>query len=44
LCRKALNKPKKAKNIQTVRKLEEEHIDFLISKNTLQEWAGRTLK
>ena len=27
-----------------VKKLEQEHIDFLTNKDTLQLWAGKTLK
>ena len=29
---------------QLVRKLDQEHIDFLISPHTLERWAGITMK
>ena len=44
ICRKALLPPKKITADQLVRKLEEFHIDYLLSPITLEQWAGLTLK
>ena len=44
ICRKAL-KPKKSLNTkQLVKKLEQEHIDFLLDTRTLEQWAGFSMK
>jgi hypothetical protein len=44
LCIKALRRKKRVTIKQTERKLDQEHIDFLVSKDTLQLWAGKFLK
>ena len=43
ICRKALKPKKILTNKQLVRKLDKEHIDFLISPITLEKWAGLTM-
>ena len=35
---------KKTRKKETVRMLDKEHIDFLLSPQTLQSWAGFTMK
>ena len=44
ICRKAFNPHKTLTSEQLVRKLDPEHIDFLISPITLERWAGLTMK
>ena len=44
MCRKALKPQKTMTSEQLVRKLDQEHIDFLISPITLERWAGLTMK
>ena len=44
ICRKALKPKKTMTSKQLVRKLDQEHIDFLISPVTLERWAGLTMK
>ena len=44
ICRKALKPQKTLTSKQLVRKLDQEHIDFLISPFTLEKWAGITMK
>jgi len=44
ICRKALKPQKTLTSKQLVRKLDQEHIDFLISPITLERWAGLTMK
>ena len=43
LCREAL-KTKRRKSVSSDRKLEQPQIDFILSRDTLNLWAGRTLK
>ena len=43
ICRKALKPQKTLTSKQIVRKLDQEHIDFLISPITLERWAGLTM-
>ena len=43
-CCKALKRVKRVTIKHTERKLEQEHIDFLVSKDTLQLWAGKIMK
>ena len=44
ICRKALKPKKTLLSKQLVRKLDQEHIDFLIDPVTLERWAGLTMK
>ena len=44
ICRKALQPAKKVTDDQLVRKLDQVHLDFLLSPVTLEQWAGLTLK
>ena len=44
ICRKALKPKKTLTKNQLVRKLDQEHIDFLINPKTLERWAGLTMK
>ena len=44
ICRKALTPQKTLTSKQLVRKLDQEHIDFLISPITLERWAGLIMK
>lgn len=44
ICRKALQPQKTLTSKQIVRKLDQEHINFLISPITLERWAGLTMK
>ena len=44
ICRKALKPQKTLTSKQIVRKLDQEHIDFLINPVTLERWAGLTMK
>ena len=44
ICRKALQPRKTLTSKQLVRKLDQGHIDFLISPITLERWAGLTMK
>ena len=44
ICRKALKPRKTLTSKQLVRKLDQGHIDFLISPITLERWAGLTMK
>ena len=44
ICRKALKKVKPPTAKQKERKLEQKHIDFLLSPHTLEQWAGLTMK
>ena len=43
ICRKALQPKRTLSSKQLVRKLDQEHIDFLISPITLEKWAGLTM-
>ena len=43
ICRKALKQHKTLTSNQQMRKLDQEHIDFLISPITLEKWAGLTM-
>ena len=43
ICRKALEPKRTLTSKQLVRKLDQEHIDFLISPFTLEKWAGLTM-
>ena len=43
ICRKALKPKKTLTSKQIVRKLDQEHIDFLINPVTLERWAGLTM-
>ena len=44
ICRKAFTPKKPLTSKQLVRKLDQEHIDFLINAKTLERWAGLTMK
>ena len=44
LCRAALVPPKLANVEAQVRKLEKEHVDFLLDQRTLERWSGLTMK
>ena len=44
ICRKACLPEKKITAEQLVRKLDQVHVDFLLSPVTLEQWAGLTLK
>ena len=44
ICRKALQPKRSLTSKQLVRKLDQEHINFLISPITLERWAGLTMK
>ena len=44
ICRKALLPARKVTADQLVRKLDQVHVDFLLSPVTLEQWAGLTLK
>ena len=44
ICRKALQPQRTLTSKQLVQKLDQEHIDFLISPITLEKWAGLTMK
>jgi len=44
ICRKAFKPQRTLTNKQLARKLDQEHIDFLISPFTLEKWAGITMK
>ena len=44
LCRNEIQYLKTKSSKQKVRILEQEHIEFLINKKTLQLWAGKTMK
>ena len=44
ICRKALMPKRTLTSKQLVRKLNQEHIDFLINPKTLEHWAGLTMK
>ena len=44
ICRKALKPKKNLTKNQLVRKLDQEHIDFLINPKNLERWAGLTMK
>ena len=44
ICRKALQPKKTLTSKQLVRKLDQEHRDFLISPITLERWAGLTMQ
>ena len=44
ICRKALKPKRKLTSKQLVRKLDQEHIDFLINPKTLERWVGLTMK
>ena len=44
LCRSALKRKRLTKKDTDSRKLEQQHVDFLLSQETLTHWAGLTLK
>lgn len=44
ICRKALLPKKVCTADQSVRLLEQEHLDFLLAPRTLEQWAGLTMK
>ena len=44
LCRHAIKRKRPAKKDKEARRLDQEQIDFLLKKETLILWAGRTLK
>ena len=44
VCRKALQPQRTLTSKQLVRKLDQDHIDFLISPITLERWAGLTMQ
>ena len=44
ICRKALKPQRTLTGKQLARKLDQEHIDFLLSPITLERWAGLTMK
>ena len=44
ICRNALKPKRPLTGKQLVRKLDQEHIDFLLSPITLERWAGLTMK
>ncbi len=44
ICRKALRPAKKVTDEQLVRRLDQVHLDFLLSPVTLEQWAGLSLK
>mgnify|MGYP003300168754 FL=1 len=44
ICRKAFKTKKPPTAKQKERKLEQKHIDFLLSSHTLEQWAGLTMK
>ena len=44
LCRKALKPPKALTIKKKARILDQEHLDFLLSRKTLEQWAGFTLQ
>lgn len=44
ICRKALKTVKAPSAKQKERKLDQKHIDFLLSPKTLEQWAGLTMK
>ena len=44
ICSKALKPKKSLTKKQPVRKLDQEHIDFLLDPHVLEKWAGRTMK
>jgi hypothetical protein len=43
ICRKAVEDKSPTKTRHPLRKLDQEHIDYLISEHTLEQWAGLTL-
>ena len=43
ICRKAFIPKRALTSIQRVRKLDQEHKDFLINPKTLERWAGLTM-
>ena len=44
ICRKALNTPTALSDGKRVRKLDQEHLDFLLNQRTLEQWSGLTLQ
>ena len=44
ICRKALNTPTTLSPRKRVRKLDQEHLDFLLNQRTLEQWSGLTLQ
>ena len=44
ICRSALKRKSHTKRDTESRRLEQQHIDFLLSHETLRHWAGFTLK
>ena len=44
ICRKAFKPKRPLTGKQVVRKLDQEHINFLLSPITLERWAGLTMK
>jgi len=44
ICRRALRPSRPSTPDERVRKLDEEHIDFLLSERVLEQWAGKTMK
>lgn len=44
ICRRALEPQRQSNPDKEASKLEEKHVDFLTSYETLEEWAGFTLK
>ena len=44
ICRKALQPRKTLTFEQKVRRLDKQHVDFLLNPRTLEQWAGLTMK
>ena len=44
ICRKSLKPQKRISQKKMLYKLDQEHVDFLLSHKTLELWAGLTLK
>ena len=44
ICRQAVMPAKKATSKKEKSRLTQEHIDYLINPQTIQQWAGRTVK
>ena len=44
ICRKALQPSAPLKPDKQLRKLDKEHVDFLLNERVLEQWAGRTMK